>query len=150
MNTRATNLSTARKSAPKADKTKTADKTTVEAKNDAPTTTETETETETAPVGREVKTSAGTFMIRPFTEVPSRKYANASPYPFEALEPGNYIFVPNEDGKLESKTLSTIASSQGKRLGKKFTVRTMEEDGVEGIGIFCVDPNAAEGDKAAA
>lgn len=110
------------------------------ARKDAPK----ETPKKEEPKTLTVTTTTGTYEIKPFSEVPARRYANQTIYPFADLAVGQYFFVPN-DGKADlAKRLSTIASTQGRQLGKKFSTRTMKEEGVEGAAVYCVEPDKAE------
>ena len=66
--------------------------------------------------------------IPPRSRGPGRKSA----YPFALLEPGQSFFVK----KAKSKTMSVLANQHGKRLGRRFTVRTVIESGKEGVRIW--------------
>lgn len=85
---------------------------------------------------------ASAFALSTFTDLPSRGSASESraKYPFEQMSKGHMFFVPfeNEDDKdMLPKRLSTASSQAGKSQGKKFAVRTIEEDGKQGVGVYC-------------
>lgn len=54
-------------------------------------------------------------------------------YPFETMEVGDMFFVAGK----KRNTLSTHASTVGKKLKKKFITRmTTDDDGNEGVGVW--------------
>lgn len=60
-----------------------------------------------------------------------------SRYPWAAMQPGDMFFVPG--GKIE--TFYTLCSDARKKHGndfKSFKARKYVEDGVEGVGVWCL------------
>ena len=54
-----------------------------------------------------------------------------SKYPFATMDVGDAFFVPKD-----KNTLATHASVVGRRLGRKFTTRMVDKDGVSCIGVW--------------
>lgn len=86
-----------------------------------------------------INSVAGAFKIKAFTELPARGGGIAPSYPFKETNPGQMfaIPVPNDDKGELAKKVSTLASQSGKALGRKFAVRTIEEDGTPLVGVYC-------------
>lgn len=93
---------------------------------------------------------AGAFKLQSFTDLPPRNAGSNAQYPFREMAPGQMFFVPFEESENEAKRaqkgkrLSTAASQAGKAQDKRFAVRTTEEDGVAGVGVYCLRTEDAE------
>lgn len=61
-------------------------------------------------------------------------FSKPSKYPFKTMEVGEMFFVPEA-----KKSFSSLASAAGKRLGRKFSTRAVEDNGVAGIGCWRVE-----------
>lgn len=98
-------------------------------------------EAKTPPVDINVNNTTA-YKLQSFTAIPDRIGGGRKKYDFDSMVPGKWFFIPNDGKEDASKKLSTAASSAGRKLGKKFTVRTMEHEGLKGAGVFCIDPNS--------
>lgn len=78
------------------------------------------------------------YAIKSFDKLPERVSANKSRYPFAEMTEGQKFFVPFVDGKDISKNILSAATTAGRKLGKKFSGRTIVEDGTKGFAVYCV------------
>lgn len=58
-------------------------------------------------------------------------FSKPSKYPFATMEVGDMFFVPEA-----KKSFSSLVSAAGKRLDRKFSTRSVSENGVTGIGCW--------------
>lgn len=58
-------------------------------------------------------------------------FSKPSKYPFATMEVGDMFFVP-----AAKKSFSSLVSAAGKRLDRKFSTRSVSENGVTGIGCW--------------
>lgn len=78
----------------------------------------------------------GPVSIRKGIPMPaSRNRGGVSVYPWSAMEAGDMFFVPN--GKIE--TFYTLTANARKKYGKNFRAARLTEDGVEGVGVWCLE-----------
>lgn len=87
--------------------------------------------------------AAAMFELTTFDKIPPRNATQRGKYPFEAMQPGQRFFVPDEkQGKGDAaRKVSTAASSAAKRLGKTFVVRSESHDGKTGAFVYCTNPD---------
>lgn len=87
---------------------------------------------------------ASAFKLQTFTDLPPRNAGDGrATYPFRQMEPGQMFFVAFANDKEKatlSKKLSTAASQAGKAQSKTFAVRTIEDEGNPGVGVYCLRP----------
>lgn len=55
-----------------------------------------------------------------------------SKYPLNTMDVGDMFFIPGA----KMRSISSLISARGKRLGKHFCCRTLVEDGVLGVGVW--------------
>ena len=77
------------------------------------------------------------FEIRKNVPVPASTregFRKPSKYPFTSMEVGDMFFVPGA-----KKSFSSLVSANSKRLGRKFTVRSVTNGEVAGMGCWRVE-----------
>ncbi len=67
----------------------------------------------------------------PVPEATREGFTKPSKYPFTTMEVGDMFFVP-----AAKKSFSSLVSAYGKKTGRKFTTRTVEDNSVIGIGVW--------------
>lgn len=79
---------------------------------------------------------AGTFAIRKGIPMPASRNnrGGVSKYPWEAMQTGDMFFVPG--AKIE--TFYTATAAARKKYSKTFKAAQLTEDGVEGVGVWCL------------
>lgn len=69
----------------------------------------------------------------------SRATTRASKYPFATMEVDSMFFVPQTEAP---KTFSSQVTAAGRRLKRKFSVRTVTVEGVVGVGCWYEGPRS--------
>jgi hypothetical protein len=81
--------------------------------------------------------SSSSFTIRKGVPLPetARRGGGVAKYPWEAMNPGDMFFVPG--AKIE--TFYTLTSTAKKKYRKAFKAAKLTEEGVAGVGVWCLE-----------